>query len=123
MSQIVMNFFRGPLWPLPLAVVLLGALGPPLLRARGARALWLIAVVIWLAVALASGLLMPVLQGFLVLFAVWLALVVGLVFLLARLAWPVPVRSFVAAVAAIVLPPAMTYALLYLAMKYGHGAP
>jgi hypothetical protein len=48
-----------------------------------------------------------------------LLLVAGIVFLLARLTWPLAVRTFVALLAGIILPQAMIYAMLYLAFTYG----
>ena len=75
MSVIFANFFRPGFWPLSLPVLLLGALGPTLLQARGARALWLAAVGLGLARAVAQWLITPAGQSLLLGdLAIWLAL-------------------------------------------------
>jgi hypothetical protein len=64
MSVFVANFFRQPTGPVLLAVVLLGALGPALLHARGGRAFWFTAAGICLAVAVAKWLRVLELETF-----------------------------------------------------------
>jgi len=123
MSQIFANSFRGDFLLFEVAIILVGTLGPALVRARGARLLWLGTGGIWLAVALAIRLLQPADSGMLGFVAVCLGLAAALAVLLGKFNWPVAVQSLVGFLIAIALLPASVYAVLFLAEKFGPGAP
>lgn len=123
MSQIFANSFRGDLLLFEVAIILVGTLGPALVRARGARLLWLGTGGIWLAVALAIRFLQPADSGMLGFVAVCLGLAAALAVLLGKFNWPVAVQSLVGFLIAIALLPVSVYTLLFLAEKFGPGAP
>ena len=123
MSQIFANFFRGDSLLFELAVALVGTLGPAVLRAGGARLLWLSAAGIWLVVFLAIRLFHTAGADLLGFLALWLGLMAAVALLLAKLHWPVAVQSLVGVLIAIALPAVSVYTVLYLAYRYGPGAP
>jgi hypothetical protein len=127
MSQLLANLFRNVLdagyLPLLLAVALVGALGPALLRARGARLLWLSTLGVWLAVALAVWLVAPAKADTLSLVAVCLVLVAAVATLLSKFHWPLAVQCLVGFLIALALPFAVGYTELYFAMRFGPAPP
>jgi hypothetical protein len=112
--------FQGGLLPIGLAIALFGALGPAVLRARGAWLLWLCAAGIWLVVFLAIRLFHTAGADLLQFLAYCLGLVAVVTLLLAKFHWSVRLQSFVGLLLAIALPPALGFALLYPAMT-AHG--
>lgn len=108
--------FQDDFLPIGLALATFGALGPALLRGRGAWLLWLCAALTWLAV-FAIRLAYPAglndMMGFL---ALCLGLMAAVTLLLAKTHWSVAVQSFVGLLLAIVLPPAFGFAMFYLVM-------
>ena len=107
--------FQGDIFPIGFAIALFGALGPAVLRARGAWLLWLCAAGIWVVVSLAIRLFHTEGADLLQFLAYCLGLVAVVTLLVAKFHWSIRLQSFVGLLLAIALPPALGFALLYLA--------
>jgi hypothetical protein len=112
--------FQGDIFPIGVAIALFGALGPAVLRARGAWLLWLCAAGIWVVVFLAIRLFHMAGADLLQFLSYCLGLVALVTLVLARFHWSIRLQSIVGLLLAIALPPALGFALLYLAMM-AHG--